>query len=81
VLRTNLSALRDGIDQYERDTADCLRDLDRLVVEGYFRAIPLDPFAENRSEWDLVRDGAGCIRDVRSTSTETAEDGSPYRDW
>jgi hypothetical protein len=41
----------------------------------------VDPFASKRSAWHSVRDQAGCVRDVRSTSAEIAEDGSRYRDW
>jgi len=80
VLRTNLGAIRDAIHGYERD-GGCLRDLAQLVAEGYLRQLPVDPFAENRSVWYSVRDDGGCICDVRSTSNETAEDGTRYRDW
>lgn len=80
VLRTDLKVMRDVVGQYEHD-AGCLHDLEQLVADGYLRQLPRDPFAAEGSTWLAVRNDAGCIQDVRSTSMETALDGSPYREW
>lgn len=80
VLRFNLKVLREVVLEYE-DPDDCLRELDQLVAQGLLRQIPVDPFAAEGSTWLVARNDAGCIRDIRSTSTATARDGSLYRDW
>jgi len=80
VLRSNLRTLRDVIQEYEGPDG-CLRELDQLIADGLLLGLPRDPLAAEGSTWLVVRDDAGCIRDVRSTSTAIARDGSLYRDW
>jgi general secretion pathway protein G len=53
VLKTNLRAIRQALDQYNGDIGHYPSSLEGLVDEGYLRAIPFDPMTENR-EWDVV---------------------------
>ena len=51
VLRTNLHAIRDVLDQYYADKQRCADSLETLVEEGYLRKIPDDPMTGSNSTW------------------------------
>ena len=96
VLKTNLTAIRDTLDQYHADKGHFPTTLEALVDEHYLRRIPEDPIART-DEWDLVytevdfeappaetdlpEDNQPGIEDVHSTSEETSLDGTPYSEW
>ena len=95
VLRHNLSAIRDVIDQYYADKGKYPDSLDALVTDGYFRGhIPIDPIT-NQANWVTVPfsgneegqleptegEEASGIWDVHSASEETAIDGTKYSTW
>ena len=96
VLKTNLHALRDTLDQYHADKGHYPSTLGVLEDDGYLRRIPWDPIADT-DEWDLVyeetdfeeppaetdlpEDGQPGIIDVHSTSEALALDGTPYAEW
>lgn len=96
VLKTNLTALRDTLDQYHADKGHFPTTLDALVEERYLRRIPTDPIAQS-DEWDVVydevdyeaepaetdlpEDGQPGIEDVRSTAEGESLDGTPYSEW
>lgn len=96
VLKTNLHAIRDTLDQYHADKGHFPTSLSALEEDGYLRLIPWDPIADT-DEWELVYEetdpefepaetdlpegGAPGIIDVHSTSAETSLDGTPYAEW
>ena len=89
VLKENLYAMRDVIDQYFADKGKYPESLDTLVEEGYLRKIPVDPIT-NSTDWETVQaedtdqddeDSGGGIYDVKSGAAGTALDGTQYSDW
>ncbi len=97
VLKNNLHALRDVIDQYHADQGYYPASLQALVDEGYFRMLPRDPMTRSTETWVLEYDevdpdevpaetdfgdeGAPGIIDVRSGSEKTGLDGEAYSEW
>ena len=89
VLKENLYALRDCIDQYFADKGKYPESLDTLVEDHYLRKIPEDPITKSSETWQVVNaeadednpDSAGGIIDVKSGADGTALDGSRYADW
>lgn len=88
-LRSNLTIMRDAIDQYYADKAKYPESLNALVSEGYLRSIPLDQITNSTETWQTtpapsepgtLSTTAG-IYDVKSGSPDTALDGSRYSDW
>lgn len=96
VLKTNLRATRDVIDQYHGDRGTYPPSLEELVTKGYLRKLPVDPITRRNDTWVLVleeidpdaqpaeteqgEEGPGII-DIRSGSPLTSLDGTPYADW
>ena len=89
VLKEDLFALRDVIDQYFADKGKYPESLDTLIEDGYLRKIPVDPFTQSSESWETVQaeatdedsEGAGGIIDVKSGADGTALDGTQYKDW
>lgn len=85
VLMSNLFTMRSVIDQYTYDKEEPPQALDDLVSEGYLRDIPLDPFTESRTTWEVITDtgpnGQSGVFDVKSGSDETSLSGTPYNEW
>lgn len=89
VLKEDLFALRDVIDQYFADKGKYPESLDTLIEDGYLRKIPVDPFTQSSETWETVQaeatdedtEGAGGIIDVKSGAEGTALDGTRYQDW
>lgn len=87
-LRSNLFQMRDAIDQYYADKNKYPESLDALVSEHYLRAIPKDPMTSS-TDWQTEPADAepgstsatAGIYQVKSTSQDTALDGSRYADW
>ncbi len=88
-LRSNLTIMRDAIDQYYADKAKYPDSLGALVSEGYLRAVPLDQLTNSTSTWQTIPapsepgtvSTTTGIYDVKSGSPDTALDGSRYADW
>jgi prepilin-type N-terminal cleavage/methylation domain-containing protein len=89
VLRRNLFAMRDAIDQYYADKNKYPASLDALVSDGYLRKIPEDPMTRTADTWQTVpaepdpanpSDAPG-IYDVKSGAQGQGLDGSNYSDW
>jgi general secretion pathway protein G len=89
VLRRNLFAMRDAIDQYYADKNKYPASLDQLVSDGYLRKIPEDPITRTVDTWQTVpaepdpanpTDAPG-IYDVKSGAPGQGLDGSNYADW
>jgi len=94
-LREDLFTLRSVIDQYHGDKGVFPPDLQTLVTGGYIRKIPIDPMTKSAETWQLAfeeiaPDESGNtpeqpatpgVTDVHSGSTETALDGTSYKEW
>jgi general secretion pathway protein G len=85
VLRQNLAAIRDALDQFNADTGARAQTLDDLVSRRYLREIPLDPLTESRTSWIVVPvpedSGTAGVFDVRSAALGEASDGTRFGDW
>src|SRR5688572_13623531 len=56
VLKTNLRAIRDVLDQYYADKGHYPASLEALVEEGYMRSVPVDPMTRSTDTWEPVFD-------------------------
>jgi len=95
VLKHNLSAIRDVIDQYYADKGKYPESLEELVTAGYFKArLPVDPItgtanwvgvpftgAEEGQLEPLEGEESTGIWDVHSAAEGTALDGTSYAEW
>ena len=83
VLRENLSAMRDAIDQFHADTNTWPADLTSLAERRYLRAVPQDPITESAETWHTTPppDGGSGVYDVHSGAEGAGLDGRPYMDW
>jgi len=54
VLKEDLYALRDCIDQYFADKGKYPETLDTLVEENYLRKLPTDPITNSSETWQVV---------------------------
>ena len=89
VLKEDLFAIRDVIDQYFADKGKYPESLESLIEEGYLRKIPVDPITGSEETWQTVQaeatdedtEGAGGVIDVKSGADGTALDGTRYQDW
>lgn len=97
VLKTNLRAMRDAINQFYADKGHYPPSLDALVEEEYLRTVPRDPIARSNEAWiveyeeydpdfeaaetDLPEGGEPGIIDVYSGAEGESLDGGPYSEW
>jgi general secretion pathway protein G len=83
VLRENLAAMRDAIDQYHADTNTWPADLVILAEKRYLRAVPQDPLTDSPETWLVTPppDGGTGVYDVHSGAEGVGLDGIPYSDW
>jgi general secretion pathway protein G len=89
VLRDNLRAIRQVIDQYTADKKKAPQTLQDLVDAGYFRELPIDPITDSNSTWETVTDTSVAspeqtetgITDVHSGSSLISTEGTPYNTW
>jgi general secretion pathway protein G len=89
VLRSNLSNMRNMIDEYSVDKQKAPETLQDLVTEGYFRQIPQDPMTGTSDTWKIIMEetpiggsnSSPGIYDVRSGSDQKSLDGTMYSDW
>jgi general secretion pathway protein G len=87
-LRDNLFTLRSALSQYTLDKQKAPQKLSQLVEAGYLHDIPVDPMTGN-PDWNVVMEDAYMtmdqtqpgIWDVKSTSTATSTEGTPYNSW
>ncbi|BEV73044.1 MULTISPECIES: type II secretion system protein [unclassified Paludibacterium] len=81
VLRNNLQAMRDALEQYRADLGKPADTLQALVEHRYLRSLPSDPLTGHTDDWKLDNDEQGGIRDVHSSAPGKALDGSSYASW
>lgn len=88
-LKEDLFQLRSAIDQYYADKNRYPESLETLVNDKYIRAVPVDPFTNSTTTWQLIpaefdsgnASGPSGVFDVKSGSEQTAIDGTRYADW
>ena len=84
VLAENLRITREAIDHYYADRGRYPQTLAELVSRRYLRAMPIDPVANNSSEWFLLpppppaEDG---VADLRSRAPGVGRNGIPFSQW
>ena len=89
VLKQDLHAIRDAIDQYTQDKQKAPQSLDDLVSAGYLHSIPKDPFTRASDSWQTVQEDvmmavdqtAPGITDVKSGSDLISSEGTAYSSW
>lgn len=97
VLKTNLRAMRDAINQFYADKGHFPPSLEALVEEKYLRTIPDDPITNTNETWvveyeefgddygaaetDLPEGGEPGIIDVYSGAEGVSLDGEAFGDW
>jgi general secretion pathway protein G len=87
VLREDLFNMRKLLDQYAADKQKLPQSLEDLVTGGYLRELPKDPIT-GQADWTIVTgedpnssSGEQGVTDVRSASTDTSSEGTPYSEW
>ncbi len=97
VLKSDLRAMRDVIDQYYADHGHYPPSLEALVEKGYLRKVPVDPITKSADTWvvvleefdpaeqpaetDLPEGGGPGVADGPSGARGRAVDGSAYGEW
>lgn len=81
-LRQDLFTIRDLLDQHRADQGKYPQSLQALILAGYLRAIPSDPFTTSNSTWQEITDPKEeGIVDVFSGSEYVGTNGTPYNRW
>jgi general secretion pathway protein G len=84
VLKENLFALRETLDQFYADKGKYPDSLDELVSTGYLRQIPKDPVTKSERTWVVLPPPEGLeggIYDIRSGAPGNGSNGVPFADW
>jgi len=97
VLKNDLRAMRDVIDQYYADQGNYPPSLEALVEKGYLRKVQIDPITKTSDSWQLVLEeidpetqpaetdlpegGQPGIVDLHSGSPAMSLEGTPYSEW
>ena len=81
VLRHNLSAIRQALDQYMEDRGTAPASLNELVQRRYLREIPIDPVVGSNDAWRIETREDGGVADVRSSASGAGLDGTEYASW
>lgn len=88
VLKTDLQAMRQAIEQYTLDKQAPPQSLEDLVSGKYLREIPTDPITRQK-DWQPVfedvmlspEQAIAGITDVHSASSRMSMEGTPYNSW
>ena len=87
VLRDDLYKMRSLLDQYAADKGKLPQSLEDLVTENYMRELPVDPFT-GQKDWTVETgedpnstSGEQGVINVRSASSDTSSEGTPYSEW
>jgi len=89
VLRQDLFAMRQAIDQFTLDKQRAPASLEELISADYMRSLPIDPMT-NKRDWQTVYEDvvlssdqtATGITDVHSASDRVSPfDGTAYSSW
>ena len=87
VLRDDLFKMRSLLDQYAADKQKLPQSLEDLVSGGYMRQLPEDPIT-GEPDWTVETgedpnssSSEQGVVNVRSSSTDTSSEGTPYSEW
>ena len=83
-LKQSLAVMRDAIDKFYGDQGIYPDSLDVLVEKRYLRNVPVDPYTESATTWQITappEEKKGKVYDVKSGADGRAGDGSSYKDW
>ena len=84
ILRANLRAMRDVLDQYNVDLHRRPQSLQELVTAGYLRQIPTDPMTGRDTSWTLEWSNdpkTPGIENVHSGSHLISSRGNSFGEW
>ncbi len=84
VLRQNLRAIRDAIDQYHADRGAYPPALQSLVIARYLRDVPVDPVTDRTDTWLIQPHPSATdssVFNVRSGAKGLSSDGSTFASW
>ena len=89
VLRQDLWAMRQAIDNYTIDKQKAPQSLDDLVQAGYLSQIPKDPCTNSTDTWQVEQEDYMLaidqtqpgITNVHSGCSSNAPDGTAYSSW
>src|SRR5262249_11296980 len=56
ILKEELHAMREAIDQYTEEKGRSPESLDDLVKAGYLQTLPTNPFTGSRLSWKAIRE-------------------------
>ena len=88
-LKEDLFRMKEAIDQYYADKNQYPASLDDLVSNGYLRSVPVDPFTNSASTWEIIPPEPdpnnpltlGGVYSIKSGSDLTGMDGRKYNEW
>lgn len=82
VLRQDLFTMRELLDHHRADHGKYPPSLEGLVVAGYLRALPKDPFTNSTTTWqEIIEPTEGGVFDVYSGSDLVGTTGTAYNRW
>ena len=82
VLRQDLFTIRELLDQHRADQGKYPPSLGGLVVAGYLRVLPKDPFTNSADSWqEITEPTEGGVFDVYSGSDLVGTNGTAYNQW
>jgi general secretion pathway protein G len=82
VLRQDLFTMRELLDHHRADHGKYPPSLEGLVVAGYLRSIPKDPFTNSSATWqEIAEPTEGGVFDVYSGSDLVGTTGTAYNKW
>ncbi len=84
VLKQDLAALRESIDNFYGDTGKFPESLAMLVEKRYLRSIPVDPIAKSADAWVLILDDEPedtGVKDIHSGAEGIGQNGVAYALW
>jgi general secretion pathway protein G len=89
VLKQDLFTLRSVITQYTEDKEKAPQSLNDLIAAGYLKQIPVDPFTNSDSSWQIEQEDVLSsidqqetgITNVHSGSGLISSEGTEYKNW
>jgi general secretion pathway protein G len=84
VLKHDIAALRESIDNFYGDTGKFPESLAMLVEKRYLRSIPVDPIAKSADTWVLILDDEpedNGVKDIHSGAEGIGQNGVAYALW
>ncbi len=84
VLAENLRIARTAIDHFYADCGRYPESLEELVSRRYLRSLPVDPVADNSTEWTLIAPpprADGRVADLKSRAHGVGRNRQPYAQW